>query len=261
MLILTRNFFWIDVETSSKAAPAQSYICELGFYRFEPNKSDPTKVWESFIKPFDPKTGTVKKIAASATDVHHITDEDVKDAPRFLDIAASLNKGFRDCDYGGYNVGFDLDVLLAEFTRCGYDWTYRGAFKVDSLRIWQHIEPRHLANAVRRWAKREPTLSHRALADAKDAMDVCFGLLKETTSLPRAPRDLHGLCFDDSSLIDLERKFTWEGETPVVNFSKYKGFAMDKVPSGFYKWMLDGDFSAETKAIAEAAFRGEFPKR
>ena len=57
-------------------------------------------------------------IPAEATAVHGITDEDVKDAPTFRQIAKSLAQFIEGCDFGGFNSNrFDLPVLVEEFLR------------------------------------------------------------------------------------------------------------------------------------------------
>ena len=48
-------------------------------------------------------------IPEKATAIHGISDEDVKDAPTFNEIARSLAKDFEGCDLAGYNsVRFDI---------------------------------------------------------------------------------------------------------------------------------------------------------
>ena len=58
-------------------------------------------------------------IPPQATAVHHITDEDVKDAPTFRQIAKDLLRIFENCDIAGFNSNkFDVPLLMEEFLRC-----------------------------------------------------------------------------------------------------------------------------------------------
>jgi DNA polymerase III epsilon subunit-like protein len=61
-------------------------------------------------------------IPASSTRIHHITDEDVTDAPAFVDIADKLKKLFSGHVVIGHNIGFDIAVLRHEFARAGLTW-------------------------------------------------------------------------------------------------------------------------------------------
>lgn len=55
-------------------------------------------------------------IPASSTAIHHITDADVANEPKFSDIAAKLNKWLEGCDMAGYNSNkFDVPLLMEEF--------------------------------------------------------------------------------------------------------------------------------------------------
>ena len=52
-------------------------------------------------------------IPAEATAVHHITDDDVKDCPRFKDVAKELARVFQGCDIAGFNSNrFDVPLLM-----------------------------------------------------------------------------------------------------------------------------------------------------
>lgn len=255
MLKLERNLLIFDTETHDLGPPHRLHIVELGFILLYPDGREP-KVWQSLFKP-------PKPITAGATGVHGITNDDVADAPRFIDVAQNLGHGFKDCDYCGYNVKFDVDVFKAEMTWCQQPWSYDGAKLVDPLKLWQHVEPRKLENAVRRWAKREPTQSHRADADARDAYDTLLGLLTEVTHLPRTPAELHALCFkDDTDFVDPDRKFIWQDKTACFNFGKWKGTPIGRVPASYLTWMVEsGDFSPSVKTIISSALRGELPRR
>ncbi|MEK7250044.1 MAG: 3'-5' exonuclease, partial [Bacteroidota bacterium] len=63
------------------------------------------------------------KIPKAASEVHGIYDNDVKDQPRFTEIAKSLNEFFVGCDIAGYNSNnFDVPFLVEEFARCGIEF-------------------------------------------------------------------------------------------------------------------------------------------
>lgn len=253
MLHLTRPLIWLDVETHDKVPPEQAYICELGFELIDPIEA--TKIWSAFIKPPVP-------IAEGATGVHNITNEMVADARPFAEFAKNLAYGFSNCDFGGYNVRFDLRVIKAEMDRAGVAWDYRGAFLVDPLRLWQVTEPRTLSDAVRHFCKRAPSDAHRALADAQDAREVADGILAKYTHLPLTVPELHRLCFAPAETsLDPDNRIVWVGPDACLNFGKWKGKPLRLVSSDYLQWILSSEFSSAVKEIVEAALRGTYPKR
>ena len=206
-------------------------------------------------------------IPAAATEVHGITDEMVKDEPAFSAIAQSLAQLLTDVDYAGYNVTFDLQMLMAEFERVGDNADFmEGASIVDAKRLWEVLCPRHLVDAVRFWTGDEPSDdAHDALADVRMTLAVLNGQIDvmngeravsidQEITIPEVPEitpeALHELCFP--GMMDLAGKFVLddEGKHAIWNFGKYRGQAVDPNASdqvGLLKWMLGQDFSSNTK--------------
>ena len=55
----------------------------------------------------------------AATEIHGLTDADVREAPRFTDIAGELTRVLTDCVVGAYNVYFDMKFLGYELGQAG----------------------------------------------------------------------------------------------------------------------------------------------
>jgi UDP-N-acetylmuramate-alanine ligase len=65
-------------------------------------------------------------IPKESSDVHGITDDDVKDSPTFRDVANELRQFLDNCDLAGYNSNrFDIPLLVEEFLAAAA--TFRGA--------------------------------------------------------------------------------------------------------------------------------------
>ena len=251
LLKLERPIIAFDVETAGMGVPEDNRIVELAFLKFFPDGT--TKEWSGLVKPDVP-------MDPSAIAVHHITPEMVKDSPTFKDIAPGLLKGFRDCDYAGYNVKFDLRVLSGEMKRAGVEWSYADAHLVDGLRLWQVSEPRSLGDAVRRFLHREPSEAHRAMGDTRDSWDAIEGLLDTFPKLPREVKAIHELCFPrNPSWLDADGKFAWKGNDVVMTFGKWNGVALVNVDKSYLQWMLNGSFSDEAKDILRKGLAGEWP--
>lgn len=78
----------------------------------------------------------------------------------------------------GYNVGFDLDMLQAEFARAGLPpLDVDDKLIVDPYRLWGAMEPRGLRYAHRRFVGSDFDGAHKALADVAATAAVLCGML------------------------------------------------------------------------------------
>ncbi len=90
----------IDFETTGLSAGVDRVV-EVSIVRIEPRQA-PRLVLDTLVNPN-------RRVAA--TEIHGITDNDVKDAPRFEDIAGDVARALSDCVVGAYNVYFDIGFL------------------------------------------------------------------------------------------------------------------------------------------------------
>ncbi|MDO8668147.1 MAG: exonuclease domain-containing protein [bacterium] len=204
-------------------------------------------------------------IPAEASAIHGITDEKVKDQPTFKDKSAELWEIFKDSSYSGFNVfSFDLPILKREFLRVGLDFNYAEAKVIDAKIIFHHMEPRTLAAAYKFYCKKEHVDAHSALADVEATADVLGAQLKKYKEI----RDwdyiykIHHT--SDERFVDNDRKFYWRGGEAYLAFSKHKDRSLAEVAAqepGFLNWILNADFSEETKDIVRKALNGEMPKK
>ena len=252
LLPLSRPLIGLDLETTGTDT-RQARIVEIAFHEIKPDGTE--REWSTLVNPGIP-------IPQEATAVHHINDTDVISKPTFAQIAPSLAKGFTEVDFYGFNVTFDLKVLLAEFARCSIAWEYGGARVVDGFRLWQLGAPRTLTDAVTVFGV-PPHDAHTALDDIKATGQVIARQLERwPTVLPRELGRLHALQFPrDPAAIDPAGKFRWENGVPVINFGKHKGVSLQKVDRGYLQWMLHGDFESATRAVARDALNGVYPTK
>jgi DNA polymerase-3 subunit epsilon len=97
----------VDTETTGRD-PAVDRVIEIGCVFFEGGGVTRRKSW--LINP-------ECLIPAEATAVHGIKDEDVRDAPRFEEIAGELLETLVGAVPVAYNAQFDRDFLMAELGR------------------------------------------------------------------------------------------------------------------------------------------------
>ncbi|MDE6717884.1 MAG: 3'-5' exonuclease, partial [Muribaculaceae bacterium] len=190
----------------------------------------------------------------AATAVHHITDEDVKDAPTFRQISKALLAIFDGCDIAGYNSNkFDVPLLIEEFARAGLTFDISGRNFVDVQNIFHKMEQRTLVAAYRFYCGKELEGAHSALADTRATYEVLKSQLDRYDTLENDVEKLASFSRAGRG-IDLAARFVLdEKDVPIMNFGKHKGKPVKEVfrkePS-FYAWMMQGDFARNTKDVA-----------
>lgn len=188
-------------------------------------------------------------IPKEASDVHGITDEMVKDSPRFAQIAKSLLDKLNGVSLAGYNVlNYDIPLLAEEFARCGLDWNLQGVKVYDAMGIFKNMERRRLEDAVKFYCGREITGAHNAAGDVESTIDVLAAQIEK-----------YGL--DTPEAVELHGRGSWEKDELVManiydpagklyvdsdgdvcyNFGKAKDVKVKNDP-GFGSWMLKQDF-------------------
>ena len=97
------NFVAVDTETSSIGFSAE--IVEVSAVKFENFR--PTQVFQTLCKPY-------RRISLEATAVNGITNEMVRNAPRFAEIIPALDEFCDGFSLVAHNAPFDLRVLAKE---------------------------------------------------------------------------------------------------------------------------------------------------
>ena len=192
-------------------------------------------------------------IPEEATAVHHITDEDVKDCPKFKDIAKNLSKVFEGCDIAGFNSNrFDIPLLAEEFLNAGVWIDFSKRKFVDVQTIFHKMEQRTLVAAYKFYCDKDLTEAHSASADTRATYEVLKAQLDRYADLKN---DIDYLSNFSSQVknVDLMGRIVYnEKQQEVFNFGKYKGVPVEEVfrkDIGYYAWMMQGDFAQDTKRV------------
>ena len=110
-LNLQRPILFFDIESTGLNI-ASDAIIELSFVKVLPGSEERIKTWR--VKPWDYAGNCQKKITPSAQAIHGISDDDLKDCPRFSDIADEVVAWLEDSDLAGFNsTKFDTVTLRA----------------------------------------------------------------------------------------------------------------------------------------------------
>ncbi len=251
-LQLERPIVFFDIESTGNN-PHRDRIVELAMIKVLP---DGTR--QQYVRRFNPEM----PIDPAATAVHGITNEDVAHEPTFADKASEIKAFLEGCDLGGYNaVRFDVPMLQNEFNRVKVSIDLLKRRLVDVQRIFHIKEPRDLAAAYRFYCEKTLEKAHLAAADIAATIEILDAQLERYRDLPRTVDGLYdfiGRPFD--RMLDASRRFVLNKEGKVVfNFGKYKGRVVEEVFAeesgvGYYQWIQEKDFSADTKRVATEIF-------
>ncbi len=239
-LALKRPIVFFDLETTGTDY-VKDRIVELAFVKLMP---DGTR--DSFVKRINPGM----PIPESATAIHGITDEDVKDSPSFKQIAHQLNDWMKLCDLGGYNSSkFDLPLLAEEFLRAGVQVDFTERHMVDVQQIFFKMESRSLSAAYNFYCGKTLENAHSAEADILATIEVLEAQLDRYDELVNEVKALNDFTGGEA-YVDYARRIVMKDGHPVFNFGKYKGRKVEEVFSQepqYYDWMMQADFALHTK--------------
>ena len=241
-LNLKRPIVFFDLETTG-VDTAKDRIVEISMVKVMPDG-------EQIVKTRKLNPGM--HIPAEATAIHGITDEDVRDCPTFAQVAKSLEQFIRGCDFGGFNSNrFDLPVLVEEFLRAGVDVDFKRRRFVDVQNIFHKKEQRTLVAAYKFYCDKNLEDAHTAEADTRATYEVLKAQLDRYSDLQN---DIAFLA-DYSSFsknVDFAGRMVYDDNgVEVFNFGKYKGMSVAEVlkkDPGYYSWILNSDFTLNTKA-------------
>lgn len=154
------RWVFVDVETTG-SSPARERVTEVGIVTVETD-GDAQRVteWSSLVNPGVPIPPEIQWLTG-------ITNEMVRDAPRFADLADSLYDRLSDAIFVAHNARFDYGFLKAEFARAGYDWR---AATLCTVRLSRHLYPDrgpHSLDAIVARFGLDGEQRHRALGDAR----------------------------------------------------------------------------------------------
>ena len=232
-----------DLETTGVQV-AKDKIVEICILKVNPDSSRESKTW--LVNPGMP-------IPKESSEIHGITDEKVKDAPTFKEIASKVLDMISGSDLGGFNSNrFDVPLLAEEILRAGLDFDLSKFKLVDAQTIFHKMEPRNLTAAYQFYCKKDLENAHSAEADVLATFEVLDAQVAHYADLPN---DIAGLSeiSSYSKFADLAGFIGFDNEEKeIFTFGKYKGQRVKEVfqkDLGYYGWIQNADFPFYTKKI------------
>lgn len=239
-LVLKRPLAVIDLETTG-VNPGSDRIVEIAIVRIMTDGSQVKK--RKFINPEMP-------ISKVSSDIHGITDEMVKDAPTFKQVANEIKQFLDNCDLGGYNSNkFDIPLLVEEFLRVGIDFKFETRKMVDVQKIFYQMEPRTLSAAYKFYCQKELQNAHSAEADVLATWEVLDAQLERYPHLGNTIESILKVIGEDE-IVDFARRMIVQEGKIIFNFGKHKGKQVEEVfriERSYYDWIMQGDFPQHTK--------------
>ena len=239
-LELTRPLAFIDLETTGINI-GNDRIVEIGIVKILPDGTKQVK-----RKLINPQIA----IPAASTDIHGISDEMVKDAPTFKQVANEIKQFLENCDLGGYNSNrFDVPLLVEEFLRAGLEFTTDGRKMVDVQKVFHLMEQRTLGAAYKFYCGKSLEDAHSAEVDATATWEVLEAQIEKYPNIGTTVDSIVKFTGEDD-LVDFARRFIKTNGVEIFNFGKHKGRPVTEVLRAepqYYDWMMKGDFPINTK--------------
>ena len=270
-LNLKKPLVVFDLETTGLDL-VKDRIIQLSYIKVSPDGTEDRK--NLFVNPGKPIPEEVVALTG-------ISNDDVKDAPTFKELATTLEKEFEGCDFAGYNSNhFDVPMLAEEFLRAGLDFDFSKCRLIDAQTIFMKMERRNLAAAYKFFCGRkmeDDFEAHRADQDTEATYRVLMAELdKYAPGVQGEPDRVLNNDMDElakfskqNDNVDFAGRIVWQplkdahgnhildenGEPrkhEVFNFGKYKGMDVTEIllkDPGYFAWVLGSDFTYNTKQV------------
>lgn len=200
-----------------------------------------------------------RDIPQDAIAIHGITNERVENEKTFAQIGKGLFDFINDADIAGFNVKFDIEMLMGEFDRLNLNYTVYNRDIIDLCELYIKFNPRNFASAISHYV--EPKFQVTGPIGTEQYASLCEKLMDSmlaplgdvgeylTTLLKRQNYNVRSL--------DIRGLFVLgENNKPVFSTGMHKGKPVGDVliaDQSYYDWMRStkANFPKDTLAMAE----------
>ena len=252
---LSNTLVVLDLETTGIWVDRDKII-EIAMIKCAPDGTRQT--YEKRVNPGMPIPEVVSELTG-------ITNEDVKDAPAFKDIAGEVLAFVEGCDIAGFNVcRFDFPLLRREICDAGLKVNWDGTKTYDAQKVFHLNEKRDLTAAYNFYCHKSLENAHSALADTQATLEILEAQVVQHGGEEQALESLDRFDYKQTAeFLDDERKFRWWNGKPYMMFGKYarKNSLQEiaRMDPGYLEWILSAKFSEEVKTLVSNALQGRFP--
>jgi len=168
------RFCFLDLETTG-LDPTRDRVCEIGLVKTKVQvKGEESR--ETFSSVVNPGCG----IPQDASKIHGITDDDIKDAKQFHELADYVLDFIQGCVLVAHNnAGFDLPFLVAELQRAGRKPPQSPCLCTLQLAQRHFSFPDNRLETIARSLGVQREEEHRALPDALALEEIFRSFLRQ----------------------------------------------------------------------------------
>ena len=162
----------VDIETTGSVA-TQDRITEIAIF-----KHDGTQIIDQYNTFVNPE----RSIPPFITKLTGISNEMVKNAPKFFEVAKEIIEFTKECVFVAHNVNFDYSFIKKEFNYLGYNYQRK---TLCTVRLSRKLIPGLPSYSLGKLSKSlnielPQELRHRAVGDAKATADLFTILMKNS---------------------------------------------------------------------------------
>ena len=242
-LKLKNPLIFFDLETTGTDI-VNDRIVEISYLKIYPSGKEESATY--LVNPSIP-------IPKKSSEIHGITDEMVKDAPVFSQVAKTLSKIMEGCDLAGYNSNkFDIPLLVEELLRAGVDIDLKKHKFIDVQVIFHKKEQRTLGAAYKFYCEKDLDNAHSSEADTRATFEVLKAQLDKYPDLKNDVEELSKFSSHTRNVDFAGRIVLDEKNIERFNFGKYKGRSVEEVletDPAYYGWMMNNEFPLYTKNV------------
>jgi DNA polymerase III subunit epsilon len=167
MGIFDEPLVFVDIETNG-LSPIRGRVVEVAAIRVE--QGEVTAVFNKLIDPGAP-------LPRFITNLTGITNDDVRGAPVFLQVAEELHEILKDAIFVAHNVRFDYSFLKQEFNRVGKSFTPK---QLCTVRLSRALYPEHRGHKLADLIERHG-FSYQARHRAYDDAHILWQFMQHAT--------------------------------------------------------------------------------
>lgn len=206
----------------------------------------------------EPKSWLVKptiSIHPSAMAVHHLTEEDIKDAPLIEEVQPQVQEYVKDCVIVAHNSAFDMG-MLPFLPEPDYMW-------LDSLRVARHTWKKgdlnknnhdltsHTCQELRYWlGLKVDTMglaAHRAAADILVAGEVFSAAINQYLINSDNNYSFEDFYSFATSMLKIDK----------MPFGKHAGVSFDNIDIPYFKWLFNDAYKNNKKLDKDLVYNIE----
>jgi len=171
-----KTYAVVDLETTGHSPAKGDRMIQIAIVFIKEGK-----IGDKYVSFIDPG----QKIPAFIRQLTGISDEDVKDAPLFEEIAAEVATLLEGTVFVAHNTDFDLSFLQSEFARCGIVmWTGKKIDTVELSKVLIPSAPSYRLQDITEELGIPLASAHRADEDAEATAKLFLICMKKLYALP-----------------------------------------------------------------------------